>query len=76
MNKTLGNISVVKDTNGNIYQTNDKIKNRQKGYFEKLLKVENRRGKIHDVEKVEGLVNSIPRWDLGKAIRRNYMKCM
>ena len=66
----LGQLSVIKDREGNILHRDEDIKKRWKEYFEQLLNTENEREELGEVQKVEGPVIEIQEAEVRRALSK------
>ena len=66
----LGQLSVIKDEDGNILHREEDIKRRWREYFEHLLNTENEREDLGEVQKVEGPVLEIQEAEVKRSLSK------
>ena len=66
----LGQLSGIKDMDGNLLHRDEDIKRRWKEYFEQLLNTENEREELGEVQKVEGPVMEIQDAEVTRALSK------
>ena len=67
--KDITQMATIKERKGRVLGCEDETKKRWKEYFEELLSVENERGRLGDVSKVEGPIEEITSEEMKRALQ-------